>query len=156
MSDLEGIKRNLNIESFDKLTNEQMTEILKLHGKGKVSIAQLEQIAMMAPHFAAVAQEAAKALAQIASTAASSQKDALAEVGKTRDAIVSLASHPSVEESTLKLIIEKLSDLAKQIERMNNSNNSFFGRIKDGLAIAGGVLLILVTIGAAAESRGKA
>lgn len=153
MSDLETIKRDLKIESFDKLTNEQMTEILKLHGKGKVSVAQLEQIATMVPHFAAVSIEAAKAIAQTVVVAGSSQQAALTEVGKTRDAILSLASHPKVTEDILKLIIEKLSELAKQIEGMNGSNNSFFERVVKGLAVVGVVLVSLIGIGAAADAR---
>lgn len=149
MSDLETIKRELKLDEFNNISNEQMVELLKLHGRGKVSVAQLEEIATMMPHFVEISREAAKTIAQTAAAAGASQQAALAEIGKTRDAILSLASHPKVTEDLLKLIIEKLSELTKQIERVNEANNSFFAIAVKGLALVGVGLLALIGLGIA-------
>lgn len=156
MKDLAEIKTALSIDSFEKLTNDQMTEIMKLHGKGAISIGQLEQIAAIAPHFATVAAEAAKTLAEVAKAAGASQQSALTEIGKTRDAIVSLAAHPKASEHTLHLIIEKLSELAGRIEAMNGSNNGLWEKAKSVLALIGVGLLGLIAVGIASENSGKA
>ena len=41
MDDLDRIKQDFSIESFEKLTNEQMTGLLRAHNQGKISVAQL-------------------------------------------------------------------------------------------------------------------
>ena len=124
MSDIESIRNDLKIESFEKLTNEQMSNLLQMAGKGKISVQQLEQIATMVPSFFASVVEG---LHQVSASAASSQDKALSGLKYAIESLERLTAHPQADKETIQLVAEKIIEVAKLIDNANESNNSFFG-----------------------------
>ncbi len=143
MNELDQIKRDLNIVSFEKLTNTQMYDLLSLAGKGRLSVEKLQQIAAMVPHFAEMAGKCADSLYKTAEGAASSQGKAIDALREAMQRLDNLTKHPSADAELLKLVATAIYDIATKVERLNESNNSFW---KNAFATLGGVSALGVAV----------
>lgn len=143
MNELDRIKSDLNIESFDKLSPEQMQAILEKVGKAKYSVEALKTIAPMIPQFATMATEGLKSLREVAATAKAGQERILESIDRNIAILDKIASHPNADKEVLMKLADKAAEIAKDLASLGRSwidTVKYFGT----LAIQGRVAVALV------------
>ena len=144
MSELERIRSELNIESFDKLTNEQMKSLLESVGRAKYTVDALREIAPMVPHFASMANEAVKNIYQMADLAKTAQANVLESLNQSMKLLDKIASHPNADKEVLMRVVEKASEITKAILEVSRSWSDVFKEYGRYAVMIGGVAISVV------------
>jgi len=157
-SAIEAVKSHLSAETRDKLTDQQVFELMKLAGEGKLQAQRLATLTSIAPTLGNVVTEFVKSVPQIAELATASQAKAFDNSRENLIMTVTALENIALECETdaARLEIAQLIGAAhKQTssgeEGMNSNNNGFFGGsikyIAGAIGIVGAVALALTNRG---------
>jgi len=126
MNELERIRRDLDIESFDELTPGQMRAILESVGKDRYTVEALREIAPMVPHFAGMANEAVKSIYELAREARRTHDRTLEALESNIRLLERIVSHPGADKEILLKVADKAAEITKAIQEMNRTWSDVF------------------------------
>lgn len=126
MNELDQIRRDLGIGSFDKLTSDQMRAILENVGKDKYTIEALREIAPMVPHFAGMANEAVKSIYKLAEQAKNIHDRTIDGLESNIKLLDRIASQPNADKDVLMKVVDKAAEITKAIENMSRTWTDVF------------------------------
>jgi len=144
VADIEKIKKDLKINSFDKLTKQQVYDLLRYAGNGKISVEILEQISKIAPSFINLAVDQIKSLSDVSESARAGHVGTKESIDSIVSTLSTLTQNQDLDLETKRFICEKLVELAKVLERVQADNNSFFSSHGGNILKAGAALLGLL------------